>query len=108
LRKGRTIVEKQSYGYLTFWRQLILVSTILLSGEILAAMLPSQTVHAYVNCLSGPGGHGGLGYGGQDGAMGQVGGDCVIGGRKAFVPGGFNQNNGIQRASQADGGGNIL
>jgi hypothetical protein len=86
LIKGRMTVEKQSYGYLTFWQQLILVSTILLSGEILAAMLPSQTVHA-TNCHAGYGGAGGLTNSGQSGATGDAGGDCIIGGS---VPGGLN------------------
>jgi hypothetical protein len=86
LSKGQTIVEKQNYGYFTFWQRLILVSTILLSGEILAAMVPSQTVHAS-NCRAGYGGPGGLANSGQGGALGEVGGDCVIGGP---VPGGLN------------------
>jgi hypothetical protein len=102
------LTEKQCHGYPTFWQRLIVVSAILLSGEFLAAIAPSQTIHAYVNCVAGHGGRGGLAYGGQSGAAGGVGEDCVIGGRKAFAPGGFNQNNGNQEANQADGGGNIL
>ncbi len=107
MRKRRTIVERQSCGYLTLWQQLILVSAILLSGEILGGIVPSRTVHA-INCAAGPGGRGGIANEGQATALGNVGGDCVIGGNKAFAPGGFNQNNGLQRASQADGGGNVL
>jgi hypothetical protein len=40
--------------------------------------------------------------------LGGVGGDCVIGGNKAFAPGGFNQNNGNQGANQGNGGGNVV
>jgi hypothetical protein len=83
------------------------VSAILLSGEILAGIVPSQTVHAAaINCVAGNGGNGGIAYGGQNGAAGNVGGDCVISGNKVFAPGGFNQNSGIQGFSQANGTGN--
>ncbi len=68
--------------------------------------MPSQTVHA-INCRAGHGGFGGIANGEQGGPRG-VGGDCIIGGNKAFVPGGFNQNNRNQGASQTDGGGNVL
>jgi hypothetical protein len=105
LRKRQTIVEKQCHN-LTFWQRLILVSAILLSGEIAASIMPSQTVHA-INCRAGYGGSGGVSYGEQGGARG-VGGDCVIGGNKSFVPGGFNQNNGNQGHNQINGGGNML
>ena len=107
MRKRRTTLEKQSYGYLTFWQRLMLVSAILLSGEILASTVPSQTVHA-INCVAGHGGRGGIAYDGQNGASGTFAGDCVIGGNKDFPIGGFNQNNGVQRGSQVNGGGNVL
>ncbi len=107
MRKRRTLTEKQCHGYPTLWQRLILVSAILLSGEILEAIVPSQIVHATeFNCIAGNGGNGGISYGGQSGAIGNVGGDCVIGGKKVFAPGGFNQNNGTQGFNQANGGGN--
>ena len=104
--KRRTIVEKQSYGYLTFWQRLLLVGTILLSGEIVAGIIPSQSVHA-INCRAGNGNPGGVANGGQ-GSIEAPGGDCIIGGKKEFIGGGFDQNNGVQRGSQTDGGGNLL
>jgi hypothetical protein len=108
LRKRRTLTEKQCHGYPTFWQRLIVVSAILLSGEFLAAIVPSQTVHAEFNCVAGSGAPGGTSYGGQSGATGGVGGDCVLGGGyKSFAPGGFNQNNGNQGVSQENGGANI-
>ncbi len=101
-------IKKQCHGYLTFWLRLILMSSILLSGEILVGINPMQIAHAEINCVAGPGGPGGIAYGGQGGAAGGVGGDCVIGGNKAFSPGGVNQNNGTQGTSQTNGGGNVL
>jgi hypothetical protein len=100
------LAERQKHSYFTFWQRLILVSAILLSGEIAASIMPSQTVHA-MNCRAGQGGSGGVSNGEQGGARG-VGGDCVLGGNKSFVPGGFNQNNGNQEANQINGGGNVL
>jgi hypothetical protein len=107
LRKRRTIGEKQSYGYLTLWQRLLLVSTLLLSGEISVGIVPSQTAHA-INCVAGHGGHGGMANGGQLGAAGDFGGDCVIGGEKSRVIGGLNQNNGDQGDSQTNGLANAL
>lgn len=108
MRKSRRMIEKHSYNYPTFWQRLILVSGILLSGETLACIIPSQIAHAEINCIAGNGGPGGVANGGQNGAIGGVGGDCVIGGNKVFAPGGFNQNNGTQGTSQANGGGNVV
>ena len=102
------IAEKKCHGYPTFWQRLMLVSAILFAGEILVGIVPSQTAHAEINCVAGPGGPGGIAYGGQNGAIGGVGGDCVIGGNKVFAPGGFNQNNGTQGTSQSNGGGNVV
>ena len=106
MRKRRTIVERQRHGHLTFWQRLILVNAMLLSGAIVADMIPSQTVHA-INCVAGHGGHGGIANDGQNGASGTFPGDCVIGGNKDLSIGGFNQNNGVQRASQVNGGDNV-
>ena len=108
MKKRRMRVKKQGHGYPTFWQRLILMSSILLPGEILVGIVPSQIAHAEINCVAGPGGPGGIAYGGQNGAIGGVGGDCVIGGNKVFAPGGFNQNNGTQGTSQATGGGNVV
>ena len=107
MRKRRTITEKQCHGYPTCWQRLLLVSAILLSGETLVGIIPSQIAHAEINCVAGNGGPGGTAYSGQGGAVGGVGGDCVIGGNKVFAPGGVNQNNGTQGFSQANGGGNV-
>jgi hypothetical protein len=102
------IAEEQCHRFPTFWPRLILMSLILLSGQILVSINPCQIAHAQINCIAGPGGPGGISYGGQGGSVGGVGGDCVIGGNKVFSPGGFNQNNGTQGLSQANGGANVL
>jgi hypothetical protein len=98
------ITERQSHGYPTFWQRLILVGVVLLSGEFLARLIPIQATYANINCVAGNGGPGGTAIGGQNGAIGGIGGDCVIGGNKAFSPGGFNQNSGTQGNNQANGG----
>ncbi len=100
------LTERQKHSYSTFWQRLILVSAILLSGEMVASIMPSQTAHA-INCRAGQGGSGGIDNNEQGGPRG-TGGDCVLGGNKSFVPGGFNQNNGNQEANQINGGGNVL
>ncbi len=108
MRNNRRMRENQCYNYATFWQRLIVVSAIFLSGETLACIIPSQIAHAEINCVAGNGGPGGVANGGQNGAVGGVGGDCVIGGNKVLAPGGFNQNNGNQGVSQANGGGNVV
>ena len=100
------LTERQRHSYSTFWQRLILVSAILLSGEIGICIIPSQTVHA-INCRAGLGGSGGVTNGGQHTPLG-VGGDCVIDGSKSYDPGGVNQNNGNQGHNQVNGGGNVL
>ncbi len=100
------LTKRQKYNSFTFWQRLILVSAILLSGEIGICIIPSQTVHA-TGCLAGRGGPGGVATGGQHTPI-HAGGDCVISGNKSYDPGGVNQNNGNQGVSQANGGGNVL
>src|SRR5436309_846863 len=91
--KRQPTTGRQSHVSLPFWQRLILVGAVLLSGEGLAFIIPSQAVLANINCVAGNGGPGGVAIGGQNGALGGLGGDCIIGGHKTFAPGGLIQNN---------------
>src|SRR5690349_4154037 len=99
--KRQSMTDRQSRISLTFWQRLILVGAILLSGEALAFIIPSQAARANINCVAGNGGNGGNAVGGQEGAIGTESGNCNIGGHKTFSSGGAIQNNGNSGNNQS-------
>ena|SRR5579864_8438585 len=89
------------------WKRLMLIATLLFSGESLVAIASSQVAHAdasnitYIVCSAGNGGHGGLSIAATDGARGGNGGDCLIYSAKGGGGGTSTGNNGAN-------GGNVL
>lgn len=86
------------------WKRLMLVTTLLLSGEPLVAIVSSQAAHAngvaYIVCYAGNGGDGGVASHTTDGGRGGNGGDCLIHGAKGGT-GGTSSGNGAN-------GGNVF
>ena len=82
----------------------MLVTTLLLSGEPLVAVVSSQTAHAssltYIVCHAGSGGPGGVASRGMDGGRGGNGGDCLIYGAKGGTGG--------TSAGHGANGGNVI
>jgi hypothetical protein len=100
----RVRVGSPKHVGLAAWKRLILIAGMLLPGEALAALVPSQTAYAQMSpfmCGAGHGGDGGLANHGSSGANGASGGGCVNG-----LKGGDAQTGG-QNDSPGGPGGNV-
>ena len=96
--KQQVTVGISKHIRLPLWKRLVLVTTLLLSGEPLVAIVSSQAAHAdgivYITCYAGNGGNGGIANNTNDGGRGGNGGDCLIHGAKGGTGGTSGGNGG--------------